>query len=285
MQLSQSQLRSWDEDGYFVSDLVIDADLLEAMRHGFANVFQRRWQREPPLVVTWSPGDAPDCIRQAAFAWRVDPVLETSALSPEIGQIAAQLAGVSGMRLLMDWIVHKPGIGQAPNPQTGVGFHQDLAYWGEARSRCLITARIPLDHETPANGCMQVVPGSHRMGLIDGLGNGFWIRSEDGQKLDPAHRLPPPRACELEPGRVMFHHCLTLHGTGQNRTGRPRRSQNIHMMPADTRYCEGMAHFFQDYAALHRRRLADGQPFDDELFPQFHWRDAALPQSRVAKSR
>jgi ectoine hydroxylase-related dioxygenase (phytanoyl-CoA dioxygenase family) len=270
MQLGKEQLRSWDENGFFISDLVICKQQLDAMAQGLERVFNRQWLREPPLAMTSSLGhDQDHCIRQAANAWRVDPVLEESALTPEIGLLAGQLAHSPGMRLLMDWVVHKPGVGQSDNPQTGVGFHQDLAYWGEADSRQLITARIPLDHETASNVCMRVVPGSHRLGLMEGLGNGFWSRGDEGQALDPHHRLPAPIECELKPGQVMFHHCLLLHGTGQNRTGRPRRSQNIHMMPADTRYITGMSDFFQEYAARHQRQLRHGQRFDEMLFPAF----------------
>jgi len=267
--LSESQHRCWAENGFLVSDLLIDPALLEEMRAGFDRVFSRRWAREAPMVITWDPGDRTDCVRKAAFSWRVDPVLEYSALIPEIGRIAAELSDTPEIRLLMDWIVHKPGIGNAANPQTGVGFHQDLPYWGEAGSRLLLTARIPLDRETSRNGCMRVVPGSHRMGIAEGLGNGFWSMGDDAQKLAESRRLPPVLDCELEPGQVMFHHCLLLHASGQNRTGEPRRSQNIHMMPADTHYVSGMATFFQDYAALHHRRLEDGGPFDDELFPRY----------------
>lgn len=270
VKLSPAQLRSWEDHGYLVSDFMVDPALLAAMREHMARVFNGEWPGERPYICSWKPGDPTDRVRQMAFAWRVDPVFRTSALLPEIGAMAAQLAGASSIRLLMDWIVYKPGIGDAPNPATGIGYHQDHGYWLETWPRNLLSARIPLDHETPRNGCMSVVPGSHRMELLPGMGNGFWIADESGQRLDMHRDLPPAVDCELQPGQVMFHHCMLIHGTGQNRTHAPRRSQNIHMMPGGTIFRAGYGHCFSGYAAQHGQQLVHGQALKGGLFPEIY---------------
>lgn len=285
-QLSESALEQWHEDGYLVTDLVIDGEVLERMAGAFARVFHGQHRKEKPFIVSWQPGDPEDRIRQMAFAWRVDPVLEASALTTEIGALAAQLTHSTSIRLLMDWIIHKPGIGTQPSPNTGVGFHQDQAYWLSTHPARLLTARIPLDDETVENGCMVVVPGSHKHELVPGLGNGFWTHGESGLEPGPGFSgssMKAPRACELQRGQVMFHHCMLIHGSGQNRSTRPRRSQNLHMMPGDTRYRTGYGTFFSDYAALHGQKLEDGQLLAGPLFPEIfkrRWENRA--QRRIA---
>jgi ectoine hydroxylase-related dioxygenase (phytanoyl-CoA dioxygenase family) len=50
-----------------------------------------------------------------------------------------------------------------------VPWHQDGQYW-PIRPRATVTAWIALD-----NGCMRVIPGSHRMGGLHGL----WCKRRD----------------------------------------------------------------------------------------------------------
>lgn len=73
----------------------------------------------------------------------------------------------------------------------------------------------------------------------------------------------------LRRGQVSFHHCRTIHGSGPNRSGQPRRSLAVHLQPDDNRF-ESAAP-----AAGHRnddlcRRTATGEPdyTDPELFPR-----------------
>lgn len=276
--VTPKQQAFWDENGYLISDLVLEDAVLEDMREHMERVFNGMWVRERPYISNWGPGSPEDAMRQMAFAWRLSPVLEASALTPEIGEIAAQLVSKDSIRLLMDWIVHKPGVGDRSDAKTGVGFHQDHGYWLETWPRKLLTARIPLDHETEDNGCMWVVPGSHKMELLPGMGDGFWIKDESGLDLGgkfDISNFPDPVSCELQPGQIMFHHCMTIHGTGQNRTNKPRRSQNVHMMPGDTVYRAGHGACFSGFVAAHGKTLRDGQTFGGNLFPEIWSRETA----------
>lgn len=278
-QLNESQIQFWQDNGYFLSDIMIEESILEEMRDHVEMVFNGYYANDEPQILTWKPGDPENKIRQMAYAWRVDPVLESSARMREIGAIAAQLMQTDTIRLLMDWLVYKPGIGVQHNPQTGVGWHQDQAYWLNTYPPNLLTARIPLDKETVTNGCMVIIPGSHQWGMINELGAGFWTPGE--AELPPdlksqAHGKNAPRVCELAPGQIMFHHSMTIHGTGQNRTDLPRRSQNIHMMPSNSRFqrLNGRS-FLDDYVESHGQRLEDGQVLSGDLFPVIYSNDRA----------
>jgi hypothetical protein len=110
--------------------------------------------------------------------------------------------------------------------------HQDFPYWepaSEDASR-IATAMIFLDDASPANGCLEVLPGSHLRGR--------WPTRTDtdafGQnEMDPA-------ACEgltllpveARPGDVVFFGPFLVHKSAPNRSDLPRRALLYSYQPA-----------------------------------------------------
>jgi ectoine hydroxylase len=102
-------------------------------------------------------------------------------------------------------------------------WHQDYGYW--YKNGCLypdmLSVAVPLSPMSTANGCLQVLAGSHRMGRLD---HGF-VGSQTG--ADPTRvaaicdRLATV-AFEAEPGDVMLFHSNTLHTSSPNRSDHPR---------------------------------------------------------------
>jgi nucleotide-binding universal stress UspA family protein len=81
---------------------------------------------------------------------------------------------------------------------------------------------VMLDHATEENGCMHMVRGSHRLGPLDHAQNGRFT----GACQQPEHwEAHPERVAAVTPraGGISIHHCLTLHGSGPNPSGLPRR--------------------------------------------------------------
>ena len=99
-------------------------------------------------------------------------------------------------------------------------WHQDYGYW--YNNGCLFplmaSAMIALDRCTKANGCLQVLRGSHLMGRIDhGLLDGDQVGA-DLRRVEQAKAQLDLVYCEMEPGDVLFFHCNTLHRSDQNRS-------------------------------------------------------------------
>jgi ectoine hydroxylase-related dioxygenase (phytanoyl-CoA dioxygenase family) len=102
---------------------------------------------------------------------------------------------------------------------------------------------VAFDHVNEENGCMRFIPGSNRWGLVNE--SNFFTSDLEGQRN--RMRLPEGEAWRevpviLEPGQASFHHCMTLHGSGPNRTERPRRSIAVHLMSGETRLVKGNKH-------------------------------------------
>jgi phytanoyl-CoA hydroxylase len=109
-------------------------------------------------------------------------------------------------------------------PAKGKGafnWHQDLAYF--PHTNCdLVAVMVMLDDATRENGCMQVVRGSHKMGVFNHDDPDGIFR---GQCQDSSLWADPAAIEHLTPkaGGISIHHCLALHGSPANRSGRPRR--------------------------------------------------------------
>ena len=102
-------------------------------------------------------------------------------------------------------------------------WHQDYGYWYE--EGCLTpdmtTCMIAIDPTDRANGCVELVRGSHLLGRIDHkrLGAASGVDSERLTHILARHERV---ACEMAPGDAVFFHANTLHASGANSSDRPR---------------------------------------------------------------
>jgi len=110
--------------------------------------------------------------------------------------------------------------------RTGGAFmwHQDYGYWHKV-GYCLFpfmgSCMIAVNQTTKANGCLQVLAGSHQIGLInhervDGQA------TADPERVDAAVERLPLVHLELDPGSAVFFHCNLLHRSDANRSDNPR---------------------------------------------------------------
>lgn len=110
-------------------------------------------------------------------------------------------------------------------------WHQDFAFYPHSNTD-LLSVMVMLDDADEDNGCMWMVPGSHRLGLLPhedarGVFTAACTRRELWEI--PGAAVPiTPRA-----GGISIHHALTLHGSPANRSGRPRRGLVFSYRAAD----------------------------------------------------
>lgn len=102
-------------------------------------------------------------------------------------------------------------------------WHQDYGYW--YNNGCLFpemaTVMIAIDRCYPGNGCLEVLPGSHKVGRIEHT----LVGEQTGADMERVSQLQtrfPLKHVELEPGDACFFHCNLLHQSGRN-TSEDRR--------------------------------------------------------------
>jgi ectoine hydroxylase len=102
-------------------------------------------------------------------------------------------------------------------------WHQDYGYWYEngVLFPNLCSVFVAVDPATRANGCLQVLRGSHHMGRIN------HIKAGDQTGADP-ERVAAASAeleliyVEMNPGDALFFHANLLHRSDQNRSENDR---------------------------------------------------------------
>jgi len=156
---------------------------------------------------------------QCMNLWEDNPDVLPLTFHPRISEVAATLIGVPRLRLWHDQALYKAPGGRYTEP------HQDHPYWPMDATETL-TAWIPFEGSTRAAGCMGYVPGSHRAGLKKFV-NIFTADEKVKILEEPAVSGIPPVYVEVPCGSVAFHHGLTVHLAGPNRTDRMRR---VHTM-------------------------------------------------------
>lgn len=97
-------------------------------------------------------------------------------------------------------------------------WHQDWPYWKGSNK---LSVWIALDDATPDNGCLKIIPGSHRatveheqhVNSKEGFGNR--LRAED---IDENKAIAVP----VKAGAVIIFHDLTFHSSYKNISGKDR---------------------------------------------------------------
>jgi hypothetical protein len=104
-------------------------------------------------------------------------------------------------------------------------WHQDYGYWYQngVLMPLLTSVFIAVDPSTRANGCLQVIEGSHHCGRIDHVLTGDQAGA-DRERVDELLKRLPLIYVEMDPGDAVFFDCNLLHRSDQNRSDQPRWS-------------------------------------------------------------
>ncbi len=265
------------ERGYWISPKLFDEAQIERLRAAHDRLWAGDYDYEIPSqygVMKYDPAK-PGALRQQVNAFWQSAEIRRAVTSPVLGEIAAQLMGVDSVRLWHDQAIYKPGTGAGETTSVAnIGWHQDFGYWQSSSTTNMCTAWVALQDTDLSNGGMRTIVGSHKWGLVpesDGFGGkdleqmaAKFAGQAKGEWLD--------EPCILKAGEVSFHHCLTFHGSGPNRSDQPRLCVISHMMPGDTVYRAGQN--WHPNLVFLGPNAKDGQPFTGDYFPQM-WPPAA----------
>ncbi len=129
--------------------------------------------------------------------------------------LIASLKQLLGPELVCPLAHHNCIMTKEPQFSSDTGWHQDIRYWSFPRPN-LVSAWLALGNENRENGCLQLVPGSHRMAFDQQqFDEDFFFRDDlpENQNL-----IEQSVHAELEPGDVLLFHCQTLHAATRNHT-------------------------------------------------------------------
>ena len=117
-----------------------------------------------------------------------------------------------------------------------IAWHQDVTYWG-LEPPLAITAWLAIDDVDRENGCMRVIPKSHKQGILqhgksDIKGNLLSINQEVSPNSFSGQQ---PVDLTLKAGQMSIHHGLLIHGSNPNASNRRRCGLAIRFIPSKVR--------------------------------------------------
>jgi ectoine hydroxylase-related dioxygenase (phytanoyl-CoA dioxygenase family) len=130
-------------------------------------------------------------------------------------------------QLLGDEVYHYHHKMMMKQPRGGGAWewHQDYGYW--YNFGCLYpdmaSCLIAVDRASQANGCLQILRGSHKLGRVDHGKTGDQVGA-DLERVEAASERHELVYCEMQPGDALFFHGNLLHRSDQNLSDDPRWS-------------------------------------------------------------
>ena len=234
MSLTPEQVKTYREQGYLLLPGLVAEERLARYEQRFLE-FALGTRELPPgmkimrdvMIVRGAaePERAEDGINKA-FGFHDDPDMFAYCLEPEILSAVRSLIGEEVYSITTNLFNKPPGVdGRHP-------LHQDLLYFSLRPADRIVATWTALTGATRKNGCLAVVPGSHKGELLR-HGDPDWehvnfaffgIAGEEHLR----ERLPARTHIEMQHGDTLLFHPLLIHGSGKNASGSSRRAISAH---------------------------------------------------------
>ena len=223
--LTDDAIGAYHRDGFLAVANVLDPEEVTAAKAALSDLIHGRVpgydgvQPEPEQRECWTtmtPDERADAVRKV---WRFvehEPRLDTLTRHPVLSDILFRLVG-EPCRLIQDMALLKP-----PFVGTEKPWHQDMAYFGWGPPEKILGVWIALDPATAENGCMHVLPGTHRSGPVP------HVHARDCQIPDERVAVERDVIVPLAPGGALFFSSLLHHGTPPNTSPNRRWALQYH---------------------------------------------------------
>lgn len=224
--LSREQIDFFHENGYLTGIKILDESQIEGLRSELDELM-KPGQAKNPLFYEYHLDESEEkdkVLFHALGAWRVAPLFHDILWNPRFLHPASQLLG-GAVRFWHDQIFAKPA-----RDGGVVAWHQDYSYWTRTKPVHHLTCWIGLDDSTTDNGCVHYVPRSHKWKLLPRRNLAHNMSAIFDDLTTQQRQEFNPVAIELKQGEASFHHPLTVHGSFENFSDKPRRAVVINVI-------------------------------------------------------
>jgi non-heme Fe2+,alpha-ketoglutarate-dependent halogenase len=160
-----------------------------------------------------------------------------------------------------------------PKDSGYVSWHQDSVYSGWHLTPS-VSAWVALTESRRANGCMRVIPGSHKLGLLDHADardeSNMLFRGETVAAVDESLA----EDVVLLPGEMSLHHSTLIHGSNPNTSDEPRIGFIVRFVTSRVRDRERPLMRVRGEADCRHLTLAPPPPETDGRAAVSAWRDS-----------
>jgi len=212
--LSSEEVAQYHENGYVTPDFRLSETVVDSIR-----------ERHQKLLLKH-----PEFNNYCPSLLAYDRDFLDVAKNDDILDMVAQLIGPD-IALWNSSFFAKPAGGGHATP-----WHQDGEYW-PIRPLATCTVWIALDPATPENGCLEVIPGSHKNQTL--LQHNTNERKDItlNQELDTSqYDLHDAQPIILKTGQISLHDVYIVHGSAANNSAQSRRGMTLRFMPTSSVY-------------------------------------------------
>lgn len=222
--LSPQEVAWYHERGYLIPSFRLGAQRTDALRAALEQLIRDNPGVRPEKLVSahvLGKDGAPN-----VEGVRGHPAFLELARDPDILDLVEQVIGPD----IILWGCHvfcKPAGDGLETP-----WHQDGHYW-PIRPLANCTVWVAIDPSTRDNGCLRVIPGSHRPGLchphlVEERQDLVLQARTDAASFDESSAVD----IELQPGQMSMHDVFMIHGARVNRSTQRRTGVALRYMPA-----------------------------------------------------
>lgn len=221
--LSSAEVAAYRRDGIVVPRRALPAEQLARLRAALEQLLADNPEVRPEKLVSAH-------LEQSAEGVKGNRALLQVARHPAVLDAVQQLIGPD----LILWgcqVFCKPG-----GDGLEVPWHQDGQYW-PIRPLATCTVWIAIDASTTENGCLRVIPGSHRHHRLRRHHRSARRDVVLDQELDAGAFDPDAaRDVELQPGQMSLHDVYLIHGSHANSSPHRRAGLALRYMPATSHF-------------------------------------------------
>ena len=217
MGVSDAQVRSYVDDGFLVVEGLLSGSDLDEIAADVVRFARGDYPlaEPPPATAGSSDEEATRSVLAVHFPHWVSPVARRFVQHPGLVEVLTRITGAhlphwdGGVKCMQSMLfVKPPGL-------PGQAWHQDERFI-PTRDRSLVGAWMAVDDATVDNGCLWVLPGSHRNGYL--WPTGPHDRPDEFDLADESHGFDEEAAVpvEVERGSVVFFNGYLLHRSFRN---------------------------------------------------------------------
>lgn len=238
--LTDEQLGFYWEHGYAVVRGLLPEEDLERWKQRLQDVVEGRVPPAEGMLVMKDVMVAKGAVRPGSRMEAIakiqdyenDPVLDGYTTHPRVLDCVERVIG-RDVQTIHTMLINKP-----PNVDGRHPLHQDLLYFPFRPADRIVASWTALERVTKENGCLVVIPGTHRGELLphENPPDIEWLNAAYFGVKDVQDQLPKRVHLEMEPGDTVFFHPVLLHGSGRNRTQGFRRAISAHYAAVDVEW-------------------------------------------------
>ena len=218
--LTDEQKAFYADNGYIVIRGLFSAEEAEAYRQETETLMARLSQRHS-IDATWGSANSIAGGKKISLLHCHDVQFQSAAFARLIvdERFTAIAADIIGPNVQLH---HTKAFIKPPEKGSPFPMHQDAPFFPHD-NHSMIAAIIHFDDAPLEKGCLRVVPGSHKLGMLEHIGEGSFHLSPEEYPVSEALPLP------AKAGDVVFFSYLTIHGSGVNESPEARTTVLVQM--------------------------------------------------------